>query len=81
MRIGSVLLVVWLIIGAVVVGQRHYYSGCQNGHYHCDDYRGPAQLHRRESEDLMQNTAAKQMSAGRIRARPADGMARGRCAA
>jgi len=27
MRIGSVLLVVWLIIGAVAAGQRHYYSG------------------------------------------------------
>ena len=27
MRIGSVLLIVWLIIGAVAAGQRHYYSG------------------------------------------------------
>ncbi|MCW2944176.1 MAG: hypothetical protein JWR24_893 [Actinoallomurus sp.] len=27
MRIGSVLLVVWLIIGALAAGQRHYYSG------------------------------------------------------
>ena len=26
MRIGSVLLIVWLIIGAVA-GQRHYFSG------------------------------------------------------
>lgn len=26
MRIGSVLLVVWLIIGAIAAGQRHYYS-------------------------------------------------------
>ena len=26
-RIGSVLLIVWLIIGAVAAGQRHYYSG------------------------------------------------------
>lgn len=27
MRIGAVLLVVWLAIGAVAAGQRHYYSG------------------------------------------------------
>jgi len=27
MRLGSVLLIVWLIIGAVAAGQRHYYSG------------------------------------------------------
>jgi hypothetical protein len=27
MRIGSVLLVIWLIIGAVAAGQRGYYSG------------------------------------------------------
>jgi hypothetical protein len=26
MRIGSLLLVVWLIIGAIAGGQRHYYS-------------------------------------------------------
>ncbi|MCW2942963.1 MAG: Uncharacterized protein JWN00_5948 [Actinomycetia bacterium] len=26
MRIGSVVLVVWLIIGALAAGQRHYYS-------------------------------------------------------
>jgi hypothetical protein len=26
-RIVSVLLVVWLIIGAIAAGQRHYYSG------------------------------------------------------
>jgi hypothetical protein len=26
-RIGSVLLVLWLIIGAIAAGQRHYYSG------------------------------------------------------
>jgi hypothetical protein len=28
-RIGTVLLVVWLIIGAVAGAQRHYYSGSQ----------------------------------------------------
>ena len=27
MRLGSVLLIVWLIIGAIAAGQRHYYSG------------------------------------------------------
>jgi len=27
MRIGSVILVVWLIIGAIAGGQRNYYSG------------------------------------------------------
>jgi hypothetical protein len=30
MRIGAVLLVVWLAIGAVAAGQRHYYSGSAN---------------------------------------------------
>ena len=27
MRIGSLLLIVWLVIGAIAGGQRHYYSG------------------------------------------------------
>ena len=27
MRIGSVLLIIWLIIGALAAGQRAYYSG------------------------------------------------------
>ena len=31
MRIGSVVLVIWLVIGAIAAGQRHYYSsGSQN---------------------------------------------------
>jgi len=31
MRIGSILLIVWLIIGALAGGQRHYYdSGSAN---------------------------------------------------
>jgi hypothetical protein len=31
MRIGSILLIVWLIIGALAAGQRHYYeSGSAN---------------------------------------------------
>jgi hypothetical protein len=27
MRIGTLLLIVWLIIGAIAGGQRHYYHG------------------------------------------------------
>lgn len=27
MRIGSLILVIWLIIGAIAAGQRNYYSG------------------------------------------------------
>jgi hypothetical protein len=27
MRIGSLVLIVWLVIGAIAAGQRHYYSG------------------------------------------------------
>lgn len=27
MRIGSLLLIVWLVIGAIAGGQRHYYNG------------------------------------------------------
>jgi hypothetical protein len=27
MKIGSVLLIVWLAIGAIAGGQRHYYNG------------------------------------------------------
>jgi hypothetical protein len=27
MRIGSLLLIIWLVIGAIAAGQRHYYSG------------------------------------------------------
>ncbi|MGO8892308.1 MAG: hypothetical protein ACLP8X_39265 [Streptosporangiaceae bacterium] len=27
MRIGSVLLLIWLVIGAIAGGQRHYYAG------------------------------------------------------
>ena len=30
MRIGAVVLVVWLVIGAVAAGQRHYYNGSAN---------------------------------------------------
>jgi hypothetical protein len=31
MRIGSVLLIIWLIIGAVAAGQRHYFSSSHPG--------------------------------------------------
>ena len=27
MRIGSIILILWLVIGAIAGGQRHYYSG------------------------------------------------------
>jgi hypothetical protein len=27
MRIGTILLVIWLVIGAVAAGQRHYFGG------------------------------------------------------
>jgi hypothetical protein len=27
MRIGAIILIVWLIIGVIAGGQRHYYSG------------------------------------------------------
>jgi len=27
MRLGTILLVIWLIIGAVAAGQRHYFGG------------------------------------------------------
>jgi hypothetical protein len=30
MRIGSVLLIVWLAIGVLAGGQRHYYNGSVN---------------------------------------------------
>ena len=30
MRIGSVILLVWLVIGAIAGGQRHYYGGSAN---------------------------------------------------
>ena len=30
MRIGVILLIVWLVIGAIAGGQRHYYSGSAN---------------------------------------------------
>jgi hypothetical protein len=31
MRLGSMILIVWLIIGAIAGGQRHYYHGSEPG--------------------------------------------------
>jgi hypothetical protein len=31
MRIGAIVLVIWLIIGAVAAGQRHYYDSSGTG--------------------------------------------------
>ncbi len=31
MRIGTILLVIWLIIGAVAAGQRHYFDSSGRG--------------------------------------------------
>jgi hypothetical protein len=33
MRIGAVVLIVWLIIGAIAGGQRHYYNGSDRRTY------------------------------------------------
>jgi hypothetical protein len=30
MKIGSLILVIWLIIGAIAAGQRHYFNGSAN---------------------------------------------------
>lgn len=29
LRIGAVLVLIWLVVGALAAGQRHYYSGAQ----------------------------------------------------
>ena len=34
MRIGALVLLVWLMIGAFAAGQRHYYSGAQTSCAH-----------------------------------------------
>jgi hypothetical protein len=34
MRIGIVLVLVWLVVGAMAAGQRHYYSGSQGNCAH-----------------------------------------------
>ena len=49
MRIGSVIIIVWLIIGAIAAGQRHYYSSsdpnCARAGTIIYCSRRPAQLH------------------------------------
>ena len=30
MKIGTLILVIWLVIGAIAAGQRHYYNGSYN---------------------------------------------------
>jgi len=37
MRIGLILLVIWLIIGAIAGGQRHYYNGSSTSCVHLGD--------------------------------------------
>ena len=34
MRTGSILLLIWLVIGAIAAGQRNYYSGSQENCAH-----------------------------------------------
>ncbi len=34
MRTGSILLLIWLVIGAIAAGQRHYYSGSRENCAH-----------------------------------------------
>jgi membrane protein YdbS with pleckstrin-like domain len=34
MRIGAIVVLVWLVIGAVAAGQRHYYNGSQTSCAH-----------------------------------------------
>ena len=56
MKIGSVLVVIWLIIGAIAGYQRHYYDSdireLREGRNDRGNHsRGPAQLLRHEPED------------------------------
>ena len=64
MRIGSALLLIWLVIGAIAGGQRHYYAGSDPNCAQTDTIivtvlAGPAQLLWREPESTLQNTAAE----------------------
>jgi hypothetical protein len=64
MRIGSTLFIVWLAIGALAGGQRHYYSGSAEscvkaGTIAPDGYYRTPQLLRSEPEDLMQGAATQ----------------------
>ena len=56
MRIGTAILVVWLIIGAIAGGQRQYYNGSKTtcakaGTVAVTIVAGPAELCRPEPED------------------------------
>ena len=64
MRIGSVILIIWLIIGAIAAGQRGYYNGtigdCTKATHHRGDNPGrAAQLRRRQPEDRLQGPGAE----------------------
>ncbi len=68
-HIVSVLLVIWLIIGAVAAGQRGYYSrACrqlhQGRHDRGGDPRRSPQLHGREPEGQLHRAAAQQVTGG-----------------
>ena len=67
MRIGSILLVIWLIVGAIAAGQRHEFSRAPA---RCNNLltiavtilAGPAQLRRREPKDLLRYTSSEQIA-------------------
>ena len=71
MRIGPVLLFVWLTVGAIAAGQRHEFSRSRRLQQGRDsrrhDHRWPAQLHRRESQDLLPDTASEQITGAAAR--------------
>ena len=74
MHIGSVLLVIWLVIGAIAAGQRGYYSGpvsscTAGGTIAVTILAGPAQLPGRQPEGQLHTPAAQQV-AGRRAAGP-----------
>jgi hypothetical protein len=65
--IGSLVLILWLIGGAVAAGQRHDHTrppaNCARRHHRRDDPRGPAELPgRRPGALLPPSTAAQQVS-------------------
>ena len=67
MRIGSVIIVVWLIIGAIAAGQRHYYSSsdpncARAGTIIVTVLAGPLNYTGVNPKIYMQNTAAKQVT-------------------
>jgi hypothetical protein len=69
MRIGSVLLIIWLAIGAVAGGQRHYYNGPVNscvkaGTIALTIVAGPLNYF-----GVLHGTEAEQVSAGQLDSR------------